>query len=375
MTTGGVSAPAYFYSPLKQIIAGIPWELVTKTVELDGGALPDFAKRNERRPSYHVGTNPYAYVLVAEEACVNAGVELHYHELVESIEDRNGAWLVTTCGKDVKGEITCKEVIDCTGDADVVRMLGLACTRDETRQPGTLEYRLGGYDIDSLDADEIQTRYEKALAEGTLAHGDFCYANQPFMQFLRRGGGNQQHVFGADTSTSRTQTDASVRARASLLRTLRFVKSLAGCENARIQKMCTYCTARDTYRIVGEATITYDDYMSARRFDDAVCYTLYFIDVHNEEGTHHEFLPPEKVPTIPFGALIPEGSKRVLAAGRILSSDRLAHSALRVEASCMAMGQVVGAAAALGSQRGVASRDVPLDDLRALLREHAAIVP
>ena len=53
----------------------------------------------------------------------------------------------------------------------------------------------------------------------------------------------------------------------------------------------------------------------------------------------------------------------------------LLNSALRVEASCMAMGQAVGAAAALGAKQGIPSRDVPLEDIRALLSEHGAIVP
>ncbi|NLO74798.1 MAG: FAD-dependent oxidoreductase, partial [candidate division WS1 bacterium] len=69
------------------------------------------------------------------------------------------------------------------------------------------------------------------------------------------------------------------------------------------------------------------------------------------------------------------GARRVLAAGRIISSDKLAHSALRVEASCMAMGQAVGAAAALGAKQGVAAREVPVEDIRALLRDQGAIVP
>jgi putative CocE/NonD family hydrolase len=49
--------------------------------------------------------------------------------------------------------------------------------------------------------------------------------------------------------------------------------------------------------------------------------------------------------------------------------------ALRVEASCMAMGQAAGAAAALGAQHRIPSRDVSLGEIRALLREHGAIVP
>jgi len=43
--------------------------------------------------------------------------------------------------------------------------------------------------------------------------------------------------------------------------------------------------------------------------------------------------------------MAPKVSAGILAASRSISSDRKAHSALRVEASCMAMGQACGAAA------------------------------
>ncbi|HPU00005.1 MAG TPA: FAD-dependent oxidoreductase, partial [Armatimonadota bacterium] len=42
MTNGGVSAPAHFFNRGRQVIAGIGWELVTKTKALDGTPLPDF---------------------------------------------------------------------------------------------------------------------------------------------------------------------------------------------------------------------------------------------------------------------------------------------------------------------------------------------
>jgi hypothetical protein len=64
-----------------------------------------------------------------------------------------------------------------------------------------------------------------------------------------------------------------------------------------------------------------------------------------------------------------------LAAGRCLSSDRLANSALRVQPPCMAMGQAAGALAALSARTGVPPESVPMDDLRRLLREHGALVP
>ncbi len=375
MTTGGVSAPAYFWSRHKQIIAGIGWELVKASVDLDDGVLPDFATPNPRRPSYHVRVSPYVYALLAEEACVKAGVTVHYGEFpVEALSEGN-RWRVRTMGKNVERVIVAREMIDCTGDADMAGLLGLERECDATRQPGTLEFSLAGYDAAALDEQAIQARFEAAMASGELRPGDFCYADKPFVAFLKGGGFNQQHVFGADSSTAATQTQANLDGRASLLRLLRFVRGLPGCEKAFIAKMFGLTMARETYRIVGETRITYEDYMSGRRFDDAVCYTLYFIDIHNEKGTHHEFLDDDVIPTIPMGALIPKGSQRILVAGRCLSCDRKAFSALRVEASCMAMGQAAGAAAALGAQRHMPSRDVPIEDVRALLREHGAIVP
>ena len=376
MTTGGVSAPAYFWSPERQIVAGIGWELVLKVKALDGTSLPDFAAPNPRRPSYHVHVNPRLYALLAEEACLAAGVTLHYHEIVTGIRDTGTCWEVETVGKGLRRAITAAEVIDCTGDADIVGMLGLPRLRGDVRQPGTIIFRLGGYDADELDMEVVQEHYEAAMADGRLHAGDFWRGeDQPFVHFLRSGGANAQHIFGADSSTAATQTEANLLGRQAVLRLLRFVRSLPGCEDARIEELCTLATARETYRIIGEETITYEDYITGRVYEDAVCYSLYFIDVHTERGVEQEFVPRPHVPTVPLGALIPRGSRRLLVAGRCVSSDRLANSALRVEASCMAMGQAVGAAAALGARRGIPSRDVPLQDIRALLSGHGAILP
>ena len=81
------------------------------------------------------------------------------------------------------------------------------------------------------------------------------------------------------------------------------------------------------------------------------------------------------MPTIPLRELVPKGSRDLLVAGRSVSSDRLANSALRVQASAMAMGQAAGATAALAAASGTTPLDVPFDALKGMLREHGAIVP
>jgi hypothetical protein len=376
MTSGGVSGPAYFWSPLRQIIAGIGWEIAQQCHQLGGAHIPDFRVRNPRRPSYHIGVNAPLWAILCEEACLQAKVQLHYHEVIFKVSKHDEQfWYVETVGKNCHHRFLAREIVDCTGDANVIAMLDLPRMRDEIRQPGTLEFRIGGMDHNALDADAVQGLYEQALAEGRLQHGDFCYTERPFIDYIKAGGGNLQHIFGADSSTSPLLTQANIDGHQGLLRMLRFLKTIPGCENAKITYMADYCCARDTWRIVGETTVSYDDYMNARHFPDAIAYTLYFIDVHNESGTHQEFLSPELVPTLPFGCLIPKDSERILVAGRTLSSDKLAHSALRVEASCMAMGQAAGAAAAMGALRKQPSRQVPLEELRQTLRRHHAIVP
>jgi len=72
---------------------------------------------------------------------------------------------------------------------------------------------------------------------------------------------------------------------------------------------------------------------------------------------------------------VPKGSRNLMVAGRSVSSDRAAGSGLRVQGTCMAMGQAVGAAAALAAQSGQSPLEVPLDAIKGLLRKHHAIVP
>jgi len=58
-----------------------------------------------------------------------------------------------------------------------------------------------------------------------------------------------------------------------------------------------------------------------------------------------------------------------------VSSDRLSNSALRVQASCMAMGQVAGATAALAVQQKATPLNVSLKGIKKTLVDNGAIVP
>jgi hypothetical protein len=332
MTTGGVAYPGLFDAWGKQIIAGIGWELVKESVEIDGGTFPDFSKVPQRHYQNQVFINQFLYAILAEEKCEKAGVGIAYYEFPEAVMKTDDGWQVDCIGFGTKRRVRCKQIIDCTGGAEVVGMLGLPRLREEERQPGSYLFMLGK-------------------------------AHEP--------GRNQIHrlyVHGADSTNSRTVTEASLTGRKSILAKVRGSKQ-------RLMHMQPETGFRESYRIEGETLITVEDYRSGRKFDDAISYAFYPVDLHTKNGVKPAPLKPGIIPTVPLRALIPKGSRNIMVAGRCVSSDRLANSGLRVQASCMGMGQAAGAAAALAAKAGSTPLDIPLKEIHALLRTHGAIIP
>jgi hypothetical protein len=227
----------------------------------------------------------------------------------------------------------CKQIVDCTGGAEVVGLLNLPRLREEETQPGSMLFSLGG-----------------AYQVGRAGVIDALY------------------IHGADSTNSRTVTAANLKGRKDLLAKVRSSKK-------RLMHLQPEISFRESYRIQGETLITVDDYTSGRVFEDAVCYAFYPVDLHTKSGVKPKPLARGKVPTIPLSALVPKGSSNIMVAGRCVSSDRLANSGLRVQASCMAMGQAAGATAALAAQQNTTPLKVALKDIRAMLGKHGAIVP
>jgi hypothetical protein len=375
-TTGGVDFPGLFHAWGKQVVAGIGWELVRKTAELNNDPLPDFTQPTGRQHWRHqVRIYGALYAALAEEACVQAGVHLRYYESPLTVEPVGDGWRVRLVGKGTMVDVTAKQIVDCTGSATAVGLAGFGRVRDKTRQPGTLIYRVGGYDLASIDSGTqagIQAKIAEAVKAGTLKRTDI---NGSIAGWLGKGGESGNHIIGADGTTSETHSETNINGRQSLLRVLRFLQKEPALALLKLERLQPETGIRETFRIVGETTITVEDYEGGRVFEDAVAHSFYPIDLHFEGGVRPKHLNEGVVPTVPIRALIPKGSKNLLVAGRCVSSDQLANSALRVQASCMAMGQAAGVTAALAARTDVTPLRVPLADIRRELTRHGAIVP
>jgi glycine/D-amino acid oxidase-like deaminating enzyme len=369
-TTGGVAFPGIFHAWGKQIIGGIGWELVMDCVQLNGDKLPNFSILPDSHWKHQVTVNAPLYTLLAEEKCTEAGVDIRYYETPTQIEFKEGKWFVETVGKGTKTQITCNQVIDCTGNALIASMAGFDVFRESETQPGSLVFRIGGYDYENLDLSKIPNQYHRVLRQNMLENRIKTKREHTYVPY------SYVYVPGADSTTSETHTLANQHGRSTLLKLVRELRHFPGCENVRIVYLKTETAVRETYRIDGIYQMTREDYVEGRVFEDSLSHSFYPIDLHREgKSIYQEFLKPNIIASIPLRTLIPKKSRNFLVAGRCLSSDRLANSALRVQASCMGMGQAAAVAAVLASKQNTTPAEVPIKELKKMLEVHGAIVP
>lgn len=366
-----VNFPGLFHAWGKQVIRGIGWEIIERTVKSGGAKLPDFTVVPDRHWKHQILVNRFIYSAVLDQMCLEAGVHIRLHEMPAAVVQRDGVTYAALVGKGGLRWFKVGKLVDATGDADVAGMMGYARKKGEVLQPGTLINDIGGYDIGKVDKEQLEQLYGEAYREGSVSRS----RHGPYNEL--KAGRISMHVQGIDGSDSESKTQAELKARRMLLETVTLLRRTPGCEDLEVRYFANECGIRETWRIEGEAEVDEQSYVSGYVWPDAVCYSFYPIDLHHHSQFHIEqqYLQPGIVPTMPYRALIPKGSDDLLVAGRCVAGDRMANSAFRVQASAMATGQVAGMAAAIASEQKLSVQDVPLELLREQLHRHGAIVP
>ena len=143
---------------------------------------------------------------------------------------------------------------------------------------------------------------------------------------------------------------------------------------------------RNSRQVVGDCRITLADEIAGRQFPDVVAYAFSHFDNH---GFDYENESDEAALwvwllgnwsrrigcEIPYRALLPRGLEGLLMACRAISLTHDAHNQLRMQRDLQRVGEAAGTAAAMAAARGIAPRDLPVEDLQAALLETGALGP
>ena len=366
MTAGGVNYPGLFFAWGRQIIAGPCWEAVERTAALGGAVIPPISYRPERHWHEQILLDRFTFTWVLQDLCREAGVRVYTDTMLSAAEETPEGAALLLADRDGLRRLHAKVLVDATGDAALARMLGYPLVKSPVQQPATLQNTITGYDASAI------TR--EAVADALAVHPDCAVSPDKLMAWFAEHRINNHTVCeNADTAAGKASLER--RALDDLMGWVRLMRTVPGAEHLRVDYLAQETGVRETNRIVGEDTVTRERYLSGAAGEDDVCYAFYPVDLHVADGIRQTFLADGVVPRVPYGALIPKASRRLLCAGRCVSADTDANSALRVEAPCMAMGQAAGCAAALAARQNLPVRQVSYADLCRALTAIGAIVP
>ncbi len=384
-----------------QIIRGLPQKFIDRLKARRGAS--------EHRPCpLHMGitlVEPEAVKTVALELLTEAGVDVRLYTFFAGVlQEGSRVTGIITESKAGREALPAKIVIDCTGDADVAFQAGVPCEKGDSRgglQPPTLMFCLAGVDTDQL---RLSLAQQPRTYTTDFIPAEYFGQNQQFIVVglrelmqkareekglqipnertiiitgLRRGEVwiNMTRVRGVDGTDPLSLTRGEIESRRQIQVIFDYLTGyVPGFAKAYFSKTAPFLGIRETRRIVGQYVLTGEDVLSCRRFDDAIAVASYPIDIHRpgDEGCTLQWCGD--CYDIPYRSLVPARVDSLLVAGRCISSTHEAMAAIRVMATCMAMGEAAGRAAKMAVRRGISPAAVEVAALRRELLERGAFL-
>ena len=370
-----------FYIPgtsNRKVVGGIPDILLEKLRQRKAMLL--------RPNTYGAGTgvtyDPEILKVVWEEMATEANVDILLHSFVADVITEN---------KRVKGVIVVNKsgftlieadiVIDASGDADVTALAGYPYDGIGSHIPVqslTTTFRVGNVDEQRtklFNKNQMWDWMKEANQSGKYAlpreEGSVHITTLPGVMAT-----NMVRLAIPDPTNIIELSNAEILGRRQALEYFRFMKDyLPGYEKSVFLNFSTQIGVRETRRIIGEYTLTKEDVLEARKFEDAIVLCGAPIeDHHNQTGTKWEYLPDDETYQVPYRCLIPKDSVNLLVAGRCLSATHDAHASVRSMGQCMGMGQAAGIAASLALENHCRPKDISIELLQSKLRGYGAIL-
>jgi len=365
----------------RQRIFGIAGEFASRAMA-SGFAEGDLAKG-------WLPVDPEGVKFLFQEMLLESDVDLLLHSVVHgaSVEGGSIRSLSVLCkggSRRVQGRV----FVDCTGDADIAAYSGVPFKigREDGKTMGmSLLFTLGNVDVDKFRSALSDGWARLVKSEGIEIPREVKEATfldeenfMPFVTFANRPGEVTfnwvQQVLDKNPLDPQDLSEAEIEARRRIhLLFNKVIKPyVPGCSSAFIARTACQMGVRESRRIVGLYTLTEDDCRAQRDFPDTVALCTYGFDLHASSRRDSDRVILDRgfrgLIKIPYRVMVPSrGPENLLVAGRCVSADRMALSAIRVMVPCMSMGEAAGRAAYLASSHGVPVSQVPVDTLRDML--------
>ncbi|MDF2922461.1 MAG: glucose-inhibited division protein [Paenibacillaceae bacterium] len=411
LTACGVGPMMTFHVEDKQVVKGITGELIDRMVA------------NGKSPGHVFDTTGTTYTVTPFDAegmkhelemmLLESGGEVLYHTMLAGVSVQDGRITgIQVCNKAGLGTIAGKVYIDATGDADLSAWSGVECTmgrpQDGACQPMTMKMKMCNVDIERLkqfirenpeefprygddpamidNAPKLSTGgFVKTLKEAQQ-RGEVTFNREEVLIFETNNPGeviiNTTRVQGHSSTDPWSLSLAEIEGRKQTRQIEKLLKGKApGFEASFVEYTGPSIGVRSSRQIKGTYTVTLDDLMSCRKFDDVIAHGGYPIDIHppagedkegEEDERRHRHLPWGSMYSIPYSSLVNPVIHNLITVGRSISATFEAQGALRLTPIAGAIGQAGGAAASIAARNGIPAKDVQPGQLHPVLLEQGA---
>ncbi len=387
---GGMATSAYV-TPLsvfsyngKRNIGGIPWEFVSR-LSSEGGAVIE-------EPLNNVAFDPEMYKLCVQRMLQENGVDLYMNSYICGIKKEQGNEIEAVFFENKNGTeaIKGKIFIDATGDADVAFLSGVPMQdwgKDHHLQPASMCFILSGVDTDSdLIKNSMHHHLERVnchcvpvrdkLIELKDKYDIPSFGGPWFCTTLHRGS-VAVNITRTETNScdNRDFSKAEFRLREDVFRLTEILRdNFKEFKNCYVAATPAQAGIRESRHIKGMHVISAEEYITAYKYPDSISRCAHPIDIHSSRGESQGCSFLEKAAYVPYRALIAQDFPNLIIPGRALSASKEAFASLRVQASCMGMGQAAGVASAFAVMDGVPLQSVEIKKLVGELEKLGAIL-
>lgn len=347
------------------VVRGIGLELLAKSGICEANAT----HVKVHNPTIH---NVEAFKLLADRLLAKEEkLRVLYHSMACGVEmdgERIAAVLVANKGGLTR--VQAKQVIDCTGDADIAAWAGAPTEKAPELQPLTLHFRIG-----NVKPTPGLGKLCRAALEAAHQRGELPMYYGPGIMFMFAP--DEVYVHGirvpGDASDPADLTRAEMQGRSDAWAMFEaWKREVPGFEEAYFITSGPFIGVRETRRIVGQHVLAEDEILATKPFDDAIATGCWYLDVHpNKITAGGANAVPKQQPApydIPYRSLVPKQVSNLLVAGRCHSTTRLAQSSTRVTVTAMALGEAAAVASAIAIQGGTSPLKLDGADVRKKLR-------
>ncbi len=394
---GGVATA----SGINQLLAGRKLDEKGEHVRVIGGIFDEFTDElikegnaiepNTVDPNFNpfgwyprmasgISCNETALKIKFDEFCVRAGVRIYYNTTAVDAEVENERIKsVVVFNKDGFVKIEADSFIDCTGDADIAHFAG--CPYEKGRiEDGLTTPCSTEFHVENVDANELVTYQNEhqspklvEIIERLKSEGKWPFSAEIFVTvrlveedvFLI----NTLRQTQIDGVNEKSVTDALIQGRRDAVHLFEIMKEhFPGFKNARIRTVADHLGVRETRRITGRYTVSVDDALSGKKYDDTVAATTYNFDLPDPiKPSYDAMMGDVKKPhaerkyiviRLPYRAMLPRGINNLIVAGRCVSVEREVMGAMRIIGPCFMMGQAAGTAASIAKAGDFTTVDI-----------------